>query len=439
MEFTVLPGLSGVDATSLWFGVASTQCPPPIRLTVAGRSLTLAARNWVHLAGYDEDVPFWFRRQTIDDLAPGGLYKVRAVLGSAADAPLAEAAFRTLPARLPVVGVGMPLRIHLSSCFFLPNGRATALRSRAGTDDPPHLKLLAGDQVYVDWPPFKLPRSFAATFRDWLAKYEANWSLHAGDFASLLRNGSNLFISDDHEFWNNAPGIPIYQPAWYSPEWRDTAFKLGQQLFDTFQNGSALTGLQAVDIGPTGAPELALRALDCRLFRDDATFARTDDIAEVCQWLRTLRCPGLLVLSQPLLEPAANVFVRNIIDAGLADYTEPFGELVAALRAAPHDVMILSGDIHCGRISSVVLTGGRRIWEVVSSPRALVARGYHDEGPVERFLGQKLINHSPLIREDHHAILTFARQGPAVEFHVRYESLATSAPRPLFVHSGKLT
>jgi hypothetical protein len=45
---------------------------------------------------------------------------------------------------------------------------------------------------------------------------------------------------------------------------------------------------------------------------------------------------------------------------------------VALLASTPHDIVILTGDVHFGRVASCTLPGGRRIVELIASPLALV-------------------------------------------------------------------
>jgi hypothetical protein len=54
------------------------------------------------------------------------------------------------------------------------------------------------------------------------------------------------------------------------------------------------------------------------------------------------------------------------------------------LAQAPHSVVILSGDVHYGRIAHCTLASGRELIEVISSPMSLVdkhAEGAWEEAP----------------------------------------------------------
>ena len=74
---------------------------------------------------------------------------------------------------------------------------------------------------------------------------------------------------------------------------------------------------------------------------------------------------------QPLLAK------KNPRDRGLPDFPEQYTRLCDALIATPQDVLVLSGDVHFGRVAEVEIErpgrGGARVYEVISSPMALVS------------------------------------------------------------------
>lgn len=436
MEFSVIPGLTSDRAATLWFGVTATHAPPGLQVSVSGRKLDLPAARWqplqVPALGLDSRTsprPFWYFRHHLDGLASNAVYRVQAQFADGS-ARTSQAVFRTLPARLPRLGVDAPLRMDLRSCFYVKNGRATARRPRADLSDPPHLKVLCGDQVYLDLPVIERPRLAEARFLAWLDKYRENWSLLGGSFASLLGQGANLFVSDDHEFWNNYPYGAIYKPSTWGSRARDASAQIARALFQAFQVDyeARSSGIQGFDIGPPMRPDLSVRALDCRYFRTRREFAPDADIRAICAWLDRLKhiaCPGVLILSQPLFEPAVSRLDRRARDAGLADFPASYDPLIRAIRAANRDLLLLSGDIHCGRVSSQSF-GGATVYEVVSSPVALAARPYYDELPGGAVTPHMDPKKPGLVRCDHHTLLEFARVGAKVDVKVRFEALGES-------------
>ena len=68
------------------------------------------------------------------------------------------------------------------------------------------------------------------------------------------------------------------------------------------------------------------------------------------------------------------------MDLGLPDFRQ-YTELLDALRQAPHAVVILTGDVHFGRVAVCQFLNGQEIVEVIASP--LAARGIVPEQRVE--------------------------------------------------------
>lgn len=244
--------------------------------------------------------------------------------------------------------------------------------------DEPDVKFLVGDQVYLDAPFYKvlLPMTRARIQRHISRSYSRSWD----KLGWMLAHGGNYFSSDDHEFWNNYPNVPFWPSLWSQSArqaWKDQAREFltwvqDPQPVETFTIGN----------GPTG---LSFFIADTRMNRTagsndaSAKFMSDEDLSRLVDWVQSLRSPGVLVLGQPLLASAAGAAV----DATLPAYGEQYRKLCSALVQAPHDVLVLSGDVHYGRIARVSLPrkagGPRTLAEVVSSPMAVVlgAPGYY--------------------------------------------------------------
>jgi hypothetical protein len=135
---------------------------------------------------------------------------------------LGTAQVTTLPAALPTEEEENPLTLLLGSCFYCPNDREGLVGKtyhHIPGDKKPDIKVLCGDQVYLDNPwrdttikwtrSYRVPGLFRATL---FQKYEKNSTQVRGEdedagFRQLLRDGPNYFCPDDHEFWNNAPNF----------------------------------------------------------------------------------------------------------------------------------------------------------------------------------------------------------------------------------------
>jgi hypothetical protein len=94
--------------------------------------------------------------------------------------------------------------------------------------------------------------------------------------------------------------------------------------------------------------------------RGTERFMLDADLDRLVEWLAGLRCPGVLVLGQPLhaipVSRWKGLFetIDIITDINLPAFTQ-FARLAQALQRAPHDVCVLSGDVHFGRVASVEL------------------------------------------------------------------------------------
>ncbi len=87
-------------------------------------------------------------------------------------------------------------------------------------------------------------------------------------------------------------------------------------------------------------------------------------------WAKNLKGPGVLVLPQPLLKAGGSKTDRTL--RRLPGVRPLRRDLRGARSAArtPHDILILTGDIHTGRLSSAEIVGlPGEIYELVASPR----------------------------------------------------------------------
>jgi hypothetical protein len=115
-----------------------------------------------------------------------------------------------------------------------------------------------------------------------------------------------------------------------------------------------------------------VRVLDTRLarMRDRSQFVAPRELAALGAWVDALEGPGALVIGQPIFaEPAG--WRGNFTDWGLADYDQ-YADLVRILMRARHDLLVLTGDVHFGRVSGCTLPSGASLVEVIASPFALV-------------------------------------------------------------------
>ncbi len=324
-----------------------------------------------------------------------------------------EGRVTTLPETLPT-SQEKPFTLLLGSCFYGPQdpeGLVGRTYCRIPEDDRPDVKFLCGDQVYLDNPwrettynwlgGNKRPGLFRATL---FAKYLDNWGQTPGDdagFGRLLRDGANYFCCDDHEFWNNAPnfgGVGLAntltkgQRRWW--------FKEARRLFRAFQSPSSL---MMFDV-----PPLSFCVADTRINRDAGgeRFMNDDDLDTMGRWVDGLEGPGVLMIGQPILVEKTGV-VRSLlrkglketiwsyVDKDLADYPQ-YQDLVGHIESSEHSVVVLTGDVHFGRVAhgSLKPDSEAKLVEVISSPMRAVLDdkgeplfGEYKRAPTDRFPG----------------------------------------------------
>jgi len=371
MTLLLVPHEIGQDRVQLWVGALDEPGVAPASLSVAvvgGPAPTLVGQ-WDGIVGAGAH-GVAFRRVTIDGLAPRGRYRFE-LRRDGTPVTDATAIATTLPDRLPGLDE-RPFTIMLGSCFARAAdgaGNAGRAYSLLPADAQPDLKILCGDQVYLDQPTTEFlvhTHSADDLLERHLANYAGAWS-QTGGFRELLRSGGTYFSSDDHDFWNNAPNPTIIARDTWSKDGRDAWDIAARRLYDAFQHPSAADP-PVIRVG-----DLSVFVADTRLDRTSGTdaFATDAQLTAIETWLAGLTGPGCLVVGQLMFSGRAG-WRGRWMDWGLADY-RTYDRLVRAILAAEHSVVILTGDVHYGRVAVCERTPGRDIVEVVASPLALVA------------------------------------------------------------------
>lgn len=304
---------------------------------------------------------------------------------------LREARVTTLPMSLPTEGE-KPFTVLVGSCFYGPEdpyGMVGTTYRHIPEDEHPEVKFLCGDQVYLDNPWRETTLKWyrgnqkPGVFRVMLfRKYLDNWRQVRGEdagFRHLLADGANYFCSDDHEFWNNAPdfgGVGLANTL--TREQRKWWLGEGRRLFRTFQSPSPLLTLEV--------PPLSVRIADTRIYRDTEgkCFMKRKDLEAIGRWIEDLQGPGVLVVGQPILAEKTGL-IRSLIrkglkdtivgyfDKDLPDYTQ-YEELIGYIKPSDHSIVVLTGDVHFGRVAHGELRAGSgaKLVEVISSPMQAV-------------------------------------------------------------------
>jgi hypothetical protein len=336
--------------------------------------------------------------------------------------PRVSAAVRTLPGRLAAQA---SLNVAVGSCYSVASDDGSVTTAFpppmfAPGRTPLHLRLLVGDQIYLDSsaetggpivspPPSPFPR------------YLDQWQREG--FRRFLAAVPSLFLADDHEFWNDYPHGNVWLP-WSgdgsSPLAREMARAYGvfqaalnlhpRDLRDNASDAGALTALLAgrartftVDAADSSVPIFVLDTRTKRTRFDAAAphFTDPSSLALACAWVARLPGPGVMVLTQPLVDKPAGFFdttFHTMGDVNLPDYASDFAALWTALLDAPHDVLVVTGDIHWSRLYQASRDPNRRtIYELVSSPLArLSLSGAPHEDDVARTTGRVELPSGPV-------------------------------------------
>jgi hypothetical protein len=294
---------------------------------------------------------------TLDHPQPGALYQV-----SVPEAGSGAFAWRSLPNQLrnpalpdPVVREGVTFLF--ASCFWRNNdieGAYSMAVSELVKRWRPAFKLLIGDQVYQDWPwSLTLAQTPVQKYAD---RYHQYWS--DPGYQHLLRSTPNFFLGDDHEYWNNYPEMQMQLPQTWT---KTSRAKFGQAACETYRLFQ-----QCLNPGPQPWYRFAVGPVsffvaDTRSQRDPIPppderpprFLADDQWADLEAWADGLTGPGVLILGQPMFHHPGSKKDRT-----LPDFATDYARLVAlfdrTLRGenqqhTPHDILMLSGDIHIGR------------------------------------------------------------------------------------------
>jgi hypothetical protein len=287
----------------------------------------------------------------------------------------ASARATTLPQDLPPL-TEKPFTVLLGSCFCSRQSESVSLGStylNLQNQQKTDLKILCGDQVYLDDPALHFTwhrHSFAELEDKLFTNYVSTWNQMGwsqgfrGGYQQFLQEGANFFSSDDHEFWNNAPGWATLILDTWTQNGRDNWWQIADSLLKIFQSGSSVT---RINVGT-----LSFFVADTRVSRDvnRRKFMSDQDLNALDEWVTNLQGVGVLVIGQPLFSKKAG-FKGRFTDLNLPDY-EQYEELVGILFKTNHSLLVLTGDVHYGRIAHCQLKQGVYLYEIISSPTALV-------------------------------------------------------------------
>lgn len=337
--------------------------------------------------------PCWHKVLTFPQREPDTEYTFELRINNTV---VAEAAASTLPMRLSE-NPKRPFTVFLGSCYYAPNDGAgeVGLAFQRLRVDPkykytrPTVKFLVGDQVYLDAPVQRwiLGPGLSDRGREIRSAFTARYWYSWSKLDRMLSYDAAYHLADDHEFWND---FPRHNAPWMLGWIGGTYYtRKAREFYDAFQ---ASPGTAEFSVGE----DLSFFVADTRRHqsKNSERFMYETEFLQLLAWVRDLRSPGILVLSQPLFVKPTSDFVfggaepTNVtlpdMDHGLPWFKQ-YKRLAHALMEAGSDIVILSGDVHFGRVARAIIGNAdfpHQIIEIISSPMAYLdhAESFWDLG-----------------------------------------------------------
>lgn len=343
----------------------------------------------------------WWAKPKVLDLAPATYFPVE--IFDAEEGVVATAEVATLP-----VEGSNRFQLVFGSCFDVFGSHAAVLDqaydilSGAATADMSY-NVWLGDQVYVDAPWAKATRATDAR-RTIYDRYLRSWGIRADSgLARVMRESSNWYLPDDHEFWNGYPDPSWLTLFWHTfkrfarqvwrtrptsdslphpasqGEWGSTAGEAycvfaSDLEFDEFDESVSPSGVQRIEIG-----DVVVVVVDTRWRRTirkafaGAGFMLDEDLDGLVSLLGSETRTVCLALSRPIV----GYLPRRSVSPGATDggpelYARQYTRLWKALArraAVGRPTLTVAGDVHRHAVRSAL---GDGLIEVVSSPMSLL-------------------------------------------------------------------
>jgi hypothetical protein len=278
-----------------------------------------------------------------------------------------EARIRTLPEP------DDELRMVLGSCYYGFDGtdRESGLPSAASyayssLQRQPHLKILCGDQVYMD----------SGKLMGGMSREEATlkrYRDYASTYDGFLSQGLTVFSPDDHEFWNDYPNAMPWLSRSWKHKWREHAHAalLANAAFQTLTNPDArnwfsmdlgMVSLFVSDLRSERSTEGRGRMVwdeTLHKWRESAPGRRlcsVEQLEAIKDWAGGLAKPGFLVAGQPLFQKARSRFDENFLE-----FPNEARALWKAVEDSPRTIVVSPVRLLKPlRIGWIVVTGKRK-------------------------------------------------------------------------------
>jgi hypothetical protein len=284
-------------------------------------------------------------------------------LHAADQASTVSSRFRTLAPEAP----GQSLKVVLASCYYDYFHRDADYRATLESVwcKDAAFKLLVGDNLYLDVAPDQ--RFIHGGYRETVARYlRYFWQ---SEYANVLGRLPTFTTWDDHEFWNNYPEEQCHLSRSTGSDRKDY-IRAGKECLRLFQAvlNADLPPHNNLSYRIDNSPVVSFLVTDVRsertLFKNSPP--RMMPVAALTaleSWATALTRPGVLVIGQPLWIKEGDSF-----DFTPPNFAEEYERIWRAIAGAPHDILIVSGDVHHSRILEVGLTDSRIVYEFVTSP-----------------------------------------------------------------------
>jgi hypothetical protein len=378
MAYLMVPHDISAHAATIWIGVLDERLAPDQIRLISNLGEHPLDETWEHWVSRDGTHFLAYQRLSITGLQPRTPLTLQLL---SSGQPQADASLTTLPLQLPTLA-DKPFTVLLGSCFCKQEdaeGAVGQTYARLPAGLRPDLKIFCGDQVYLDdpwahylWYTHEAPELEVEFF----CNYRDTWMQTPG-FRQMLTQGANYFCPDDHEFWNNAPNAAtVIRDTWWSSG-RQQWFAIARQFYQMFQNPAPSARFSVAPVSFLIADTRSDRTAN------QSEFMQHTDLQALGQWVRNLTGPGVLVVGQPIFNDRAGFLRGTFADWNLSDFDQ-YGQLAQLLAQSLHSIVILSGDVHYGRIAWCSLISGGELIEVISSPLSLVdrlAEGSWEEAP----------------------------------------------------------
>ena len=273
---------------------------------------------------------------------------------------LRSGTFSTLPNSLPA-NKSKAFTVALSSCFYEHRDSGQAARAFKGLYErgadavKPDIKFMVGDQVYLD---IGLD-SLSPLTNEVRQRVAEDYAKHWQALGSMLARGGAWMLPDDHEFWNDYPFYDSLLPTLFMLKIRKIRNAWKGASNDGVLNVQQSSKVDTFEIGD----DLSFCVADLRSYRSKTQFIDNQGFQQMINWATGLTKPGVLVIPQVLLAE------KNKLERNLLSFKKQYSQLIVAMASTGHDIVVMSGDVHFGRIAQVKMgENGGNLIEVVSSP-----------------------------------------------------------------------